>query len=176
MLLIAVAVKISSAGPVFYTQIRHGQHGKPIRVIKFRTMLTGDDDHSGGRQALKGDPRVTKVGKFLRRTSLDELPQFWNVLRGEMSVVGPRPHPIEMLACGRPYEEFDARYGQRHVVRPGITGLAQVNGFRGETNSELAARMRLEYDLLYIQQQSVWLDIKIIVLTFFREFLHGRGY
>jgi lipopolysaccharide/colanic/teichoic acid biosynthesis glycosyltransferase len=173
---IAVAIKANSKGPVFFLQNRHGKDGKVFKVLKFRSMYVEKCDHSGVRQTVKDDPRITPVGRFLRRSNFDELPQLINVLRGEMSLVGPRPHVPGMLAAGVPYEEFDRRYHARHSVRPGITGLAQVNGFRGETKNAYAARMRLKYDLVYTRQQSAFLDIKIMAGTVLREFFSRNGY
>lgn len=173
---IAIAIRVTSRGPALFVQIRTGKDGVPFGILKFRTMYLDDCDQSGIAQTASNDPRVTAVGRFLRGSNFDELPQLFNVLAGEMSLVGPRPHVPGMLAAGRPYEEFDARYGDRHQVRPGITGLAQVNGFRGETRDPYAALMRLEYDLEYIRQRSLWLDIKIIAGTIAREFFKGNGY
>ena len=147
---IAVAIKLTSSGPVLFRQQRYGLNGKPFQVLKFRTMRIDMCDPSGVTQTVADDPRVTMVGRFLRRSNFDELPQLINVLKGEMSLVGPRPHVPGMLAAGVPYETFDGRYMERHCVRPGLTGLAQVKGYRGETRDEHAARMRLEYDLKYI--------------------------
>ncbi|WP_346911915.1 sugar transferase [uncultured Roseibium sp.] len=173
---LAVTIRATSKGPVFFRQERHGKNGEVITVLKFRSMYVDQCDHSGVQQTVKNDPRVTPIGRFLRRSNFDELPQLFNVIRGDMSLVGPRPHVPGMLAAGVPYEEFDARYHDRHAVLPGITGLAQVNGFRGETKDAHAARMRLHYDLTYVDQQSTLLDIKIMVGTIVREFFKGRGY
>jgi len=173
---VSVAIKLTSRGPVFFRQTRYGLNGTPITVLKFRTMHVDMCDSSGVRQTVENDPRVTPVGAFLRKSNFDELPQLINVLKGDMSLVGPRPHVPGMLAAGVPYEEFDPRYMDRHRVLPGITGLAQVNGFRGETREAYAARMRLEHDLAYIRQQSVLLDVKIILATVAREFFSGKGY
>ncbi|TYC52903.1 sugar transferase [Rhodobacterales bacterium] len=173
---IAVAIKLTSSGPVLFRQQRYGLNGKPFQVLKFRTMRIDMCDPSGVTQTVADDPRVTMVGRFLRRSNFDELPQLINVLKGEMSLVGPRPHVPGMLAAGVPYETFDGRYMERHCVRPGLTGLAQVKGYRGETRDEHAARMRLEYDLKYIETISVGLDIRIIAETVVREFLGGNGY
>ena len=173
---LAITIKVTSKGPVFFRQERHGKNGEVITVLKFRSMYVDQCDLSGVQQTVKNDPRVTPVGRFLRRSNFDELPQLFNVIRGDMSLVGPRPHVPGMLAAGVPYEEFDKRYHARHVVRPGITGLAQVNGFRGETKEARAARMRLHYDLAYVEQQSPLLDLKIMVGTVVREFFKGRGY
>lgn len=172
----AIAIKVSSPGPVLFKQKRYGLNGKLIVVYKFRTMRCDDEDASGVRQTVSGDPRVTRVGAFLRKTSIDELPQLLNVLKGNMSLVGPRPHVPNMLANGVRYEDFDPRYMDRHAVLPGISGLAQVRGFRGETDNEYSARMRLESDLEYIQKQSFLLDIRLILATLKSEFLKGSGY
>lgn len=174
--LIAVVIKANSQGPVIFRQMRYGEDGKLFEIYKFRTMYVDKCDHSGVRQTIANDPRVTAVGDFLRRSNFDELPQLFNVLRGEMSLVGPRPHVPGMLAAGIPYEDFDQRYMDRHKVKPGLTGLAQVNGCRGETKDRRAAQVRLEYDLSYIEQQSVRLDVKIIYETVVKEFFKGNGY
>ncbi|MTI07203.1 sugar transferase [Roseibium denhamense] len=173
---IAAAIKLTSPGPVFFRQSRYGLNGMRFTIFKFRTMHVDQCDAAGVKQACANDPRITGIGKFLRRSNFDELPQLLNVLKGDMSLVGPRPHVPGMYAAGVPYEEFDKRYMERHQVRPGITGLAQVNGFRGETRDEHAARMRLEHDLDYIEKQSVQLDLKIIASTIVREFFKGNGY
>lgn len=173
---LAIIIKMTSKGPILFRQERHGRHGETFVAYKFRSMYTDRCDSSGVQQTVKNDPRITPVGRFLRRSNFDELPQLFNVLKGEMSLVGPRPHVPGMLANGVPYEEFDPRYQSRHKVKPGITGLAQVNGFRGETKDAYAARMRLEHDLAYIGTQSIVLDIKIIIGTVVREFFKGNGY
>jgi len=173
---ISVAIKTTSRGPVLFRQKRYGRRGVPFTVLKFRTMHLHQCDRSGVAQTVANDPRVTAVGAFLRKSNFDELPQLINVLRGEMSLVGPRPHVPGMLAAGVPYEHFDPRYMERHDVLPGLTGLAQVNGFRGETREAHAARMRLECDLAYIRKQSVFLDLKIIAATLVSEFFIGSGY
>lgn len=158
--LIALAIKIDSPGPVLFSQPRHGGGGRIITVYKFRSMTHGDARDF--RQARKNDSRVTRTGAFLRRTSLDELPQLLNVLRGEMSLVGPRPHP---LALNREFSGRLADYMQRHRVKPGITGLAQINGYRGETDTLEKMKKRLEYDLEYIENWSLLLDIRILART-----------
>ncbi|ADZ71471.1 sugar transferase [Polymorphum gilvum] len=173
---IAVAVKASSRGPVIFRQARYGLDGKLFYTLKFRSMYVDRQDASGVAQTRKNDPRVTPVGRFLRQSNFDELPQLWNVLKGDMSLVGPRPHVPGMLAAGVPYEQFDSAYMDRHKVKPGITGLAQVNGFRGETTEDYAARMRLHYDLQYVAGYSNRLDLKILFRTFWQEFLGGSGY
>jgi len=160
--IIALLIKLDSEGPVFFKQRRHGRGNKYFSCFKFRTMIINNDsDH---KQATKSDPRVTRIGSILRKTSMDELPQFINVFKGEMSIVGPRPHPIKLN------EEFSSkidRFFQRHMVKPGITGLAQAKGYRGETAqfSDMSGRIRL--DKFYVRNWSLTLDFKIIVLTFF---------
>ncbi|MEP3048810.1 MAG: sugar transferase [Roseibium sp.] len=173
---IAIAIKLNDGGPVFFRQTRLGLNGKPFSILKFRTMYVETCDASGVQQTVSNDPRVTPIGRFLRRSSFDELPQLINVLKGEMSLVGPRPYVPGMRAAGVPYEVFDYRYFDRLKVLPGITGLAQMNGYRGETEDEKSARIRLEYDLAYIDRQSLWLDIKIVFGTVIREFVTGNGY
>lgn len=172
----ALAIKLSSRGPVFFRQDRYGLNGEIFRIYKFRTMKVDQGDASGRQQTVRDDPRVTWIGKFLRKSSLDELPQLLNILRGDMAVVGPRPHVPGMIANGVTYESFDERYMDRCKVRPGLTGLAQIKGFRGETNSEYTARMRLEYDLQYIAERSALLNLKIFVATLRVEFIGGGGY
>ncbi len=161
LLFIALAVALTSPGPVFFLQTRYGLDGRPFRIWKFRTMYAVEKDHEF-RQAVKGDPRITRIGHFLRRTSLDELPQIFNVIRGDMSFVGPRPHPV---ALNEAHREIIFRYMLRHKVKPGITGLAQVHGFRGETDSDFKMAARIEYDLRYIREWSIWLDINILLRT-----------
>lgn len=173
---IALAVKTNSKGPVLFRQSRYGLNGTLFTVLKFRTMYIDKCDAAGTKQTVENDPRVTPVGRFLRHSNFDELPQLINVLRGDMSLVGPRPHVPGMLAAGVPFEVFDGRYMDRHRVLPGITGLAQVNGFRGETKEPYHARMRVDYDLIYIEQHSLWLDIKILAMTVFNELFRRRGY
>jgi putative colanic acid biosynthesis UDP-glucose lipid carrier transferase len=172
-LLIAVAVKVSSPGPVLFKQYRHGADGKPIKVYKFRTMQVHTEPAGQVTQAIRGDPRVTPVGSFLRRTSLDELPQFFNVLQGRMSIVGPRPHA---LAHNEYYKDLVESYMRRHKVKPGITGWAQVNGLRGATDTLNAMKTRVEHDLWYIDNWSLGLDIKIIALTASRLWFDRNAY
>ncbi|WP_372617791.1 exopolysaccharide biosynthesis polyprenyl glycosylphosphotransferase [Falsiroseomonas sp.] len=165
MLLIALAVKLDSPGPVLFRQRRTGFNDQFFDVFKFRTMYEDETDHEAMRQVLHGDPRVTRVGAILRRTSLDELPQLFNVLRGEMSFVGPRPHAPGTRAGNRRFDEVVANYAARHRVKPGLTGLAQVRGFRGPTPSEDQILRRVESDLEYIARWSLWLDFIIILRT-----------
>jgi Undecaprenyl-phosphate glucose phosphotransferase len=165
MALIAIAVKLDSPGPVLFRQRRTGFNNRDFFVLKFRTMYDDAADHQVDRQVRAGDPRVTRVGAILRRTSLDELPQLFNVLRGEMSFIGPRPHAPGTRAGARRFEEVVARYAARHRVKPGLTGLAQVRGWRGPTETEEKLIRRVESDLEYIECWSVWLDIAIILRT-----------
>lgn len=162
MMLIALAIKLSSPDPVFFKQLRGGLHGERIWVWKFRTMKPHVDPPGEVPQAVPGDERITSFGAFLRRTSLDELPQFLNVLKGDMSIVGPRPHAVE-------HDEFYQRqidaYLLRHHVKPGITGWAQVNGWRGETGEIEKMQMRVRHDLYYINNWSLWFDLRIIFMT-----------
>jgi exopolysaccharide biosynthesis polyprenyl glycosylphosphotransferase len=172
---IAVAIKLTSSGPVFFRQKRYGYHNRRFSIFKFRTMYTHLGDKTGTQQTTARDPRVTTIGRILRKTSLDELPQLINVLKGDMSLVGPRPHVPGMLAGGMLYERLVPYYFARHHMRPGITGLAQVSGFRGSTTVPASAIERLDYDLQYIQKWSLWLDMSIIVRTAMREFFAGSG-
>jgi len=171
LLLIAIGVKLTSPGPVLFKQKRHGWDGREIRVYKFRSMVVHQE--KGVTQATKGDVRITPFGAFLRRTSLDELPQFFNVLQGRMSIVGPRPHA---LAHNEEYKDKIEQYMKRHKVKPGITGWAQVNGYRGETDTLYKMQKRVEYDLNYIENWSLWLDLKIIFLTIFKGFVDKNAY
>ncbi len=173
LIMIAIGVKVSSPGPVLFRQQRNGWGGKPIRVLKFRSMVVHQEALGSITQASKQDSRITTFGAFLRRTSLDELPQFWNVLAGEMSIVGPRPHAV---AHNDQYKVLVDDYMLRHRVKPGITGWAQVNGYRGETDTLDKMQKRVEYDLYYIEHWSLWLDLKIIVMTVFKGFVNKNAY
>jgi putative colanic acid biosynthesis UDP-glucose lipid carrier transferase len=164
MLAIAIAVKLTSKGPVFFAQTRYGLNGKPIRVLKFRSMTVAENG-AKVTQATKGDTRITRLGAFLRASSLDELPQFINVLLGEMSIVGPRPHAV---AHNEEYRTLIHGYMLRHKVKPGITGWAQVNGFRGETDTLDKMKARVEYDLQYIENWDLRWDFEIIFRTAFK--------
>ncbi len=168
----AVAVKLSSPGPVFFKQRRYGLSGREIRVFKFRTMRVAEDG-AKVTQAKRNDARITKVGAFLRRTSLDELPQLLNVLRGDMSLVGPRPHAV---AHNEKYRRLIREYMLRHKVKPGITGWAQVNGWRGETDTLDKMVHRVEHDLEYIRDWSLWLDAKCLWLTVFGKKVRQNAY
>lgn len=172
MVLIAAAVKLTSPGPVLFKQRRYGMDGKEMYVWKFRSM-TVQDDGDQIEQATRNDPRITPFGAFIRRTSLDELPQFFNVLTGQMSVVGPRPHAV---AHNEEYREQIKGYMLRHVVKPGITGWAQINGWRGETDTLYKMEKRIEHDLWYIRNWSFWLDLKIVFLTMIKGFTGKHAY
>lgn len=172
LLIIALSIRLTSSGPILFKQRRYGFRGEEITVWKFRSM-TVCEDAENVVQAKKNDPRVTKLGGFLRRTSLDELPQFFNVLQGRMSVVGPRPHAV---AHNEFYRGQVKGYMLRHKVKPGITGLAQINGFRGETDSLDKMESRIQYDLNYIRNWSLSLDAKIILLTVFKGFAGAKAY
>lgn len=161
MLAIAIAIRCDSKGPVLYRQRRHGFNNRPITILKFRSMRHTPDAPLA--QVCANDPRITRVGRWLRRTSLDELPQLFNVLRGEMSLVGPRPHAIGMKAADRELSHIVAEYAHRHRVKPGITGWAQVNGSRGPVDTAAALRRRVRLDLEYVSRASLWLDIQILL-------------
>lgn len=160
--LIALLIKLDSKGPVFFRQKRSGQNNKPFTCLKFRSMMVNSDSNT--RQARRKDDRLTRVGKFIRKTSLDELPQFFNVLRGDMSIVGPRPH---MLAHTEQYSGLINKFMIRQIVKPGITGWAQINGYRGETRETVDMIQRVEHDIWYIENWNLLLDLKIIILTAF---------
>ena len=176
ILLVALAVRLDSPGPIFFRQPRFGAGRSVIMVTKFRTMRPEGTDVGGRRQATRDDDRITKVGKFLRRTCLDELPQIWDVLVGRMSLVGPRPHPLALEVDGHPIEEVVPNYHQRHAVRPGITGLAQINGNRGPVESMAMGRERVRYDVEYIRGHSLWLDVRILFKTLVVPFQKDGSY
>ena len=171
-LLVALLIKLDGPGPILFVQRRYGFNQEPFRIVKFRTMTTMEDN-AGLKSVTRSDPRVTGIGALLRRYSLDELPQLINVLTGEMSLIGPRPHA---LAHDQLYERRIAQYARRHNVKPGITGWAQVCGFRGEIASDEKLRERIEHDLYYIDNWSFWLDIKILALTIFSPKAHADAY
>lgn len=165
LLLTAIAIKLDSRGPVFFRQPREGFNNKPFRVFKFRTMVHDACEIDQVNQAVRDDPRLTRIGGFLRRTSIDELPQLFNVLAGDMSLVGPRPHAASTRAGGRLFSDVVAVYAARHKVKPGITGWAQVCGWRGETDTEDKLVKRFEHDLYYIENWSLWFDFYILFRT-----------
>jgi putative colanic acid biosynthesis UDP-glucose lipid carrier transferase len=163
--IISLIIKLSSKGPILFKQDRWGLNNKVITCLKFRTMMAGSrdvDDSGNYMQAQKNDPRVTRIGKFLRKTNLDELPQLFNVLLGSMSLIGPRPHPVPLNITSKDSVE---KYMMRHWVKPGITGWAQVHGYRGETKDRFLMKKRVKYDLWYIEHWTFWLDLQIIVQT-----------
>ncbi|PDT36056.1 undecaprenyl-phosphate glucose phosphotransferase [Rhizobium sp. M10] len=165
MLVTAAAIKATSEGPVFFMQKRHGFNNEIINVFKFRSMYTNMADPTGKAAVTKGDPRVTRVGRFIRKTSIDELPQLFNVLRGELSLVGPRPHAVLAQARDRAFGDVVEGYFARHRVKPGVTGWAQINGWRGEVDNDEKIKFRTAYDLYYIENWSLWFDLKILFLT-----------
>lgn len=173
---IAVAIRLDSPGPIIFRQKRYGLNNRLIEVLKFRTMYHHKSDPNATQLTRRNDPRVTRVGAFLRRTSLDELPQFFNVLFGDMSVVGPRPHATLCKAGGVLYQDAVENYDWRHRVKPGITGWAQVNGWRGETETVEQIRKRVEHDIYYIENWSLLLDIQIILRTIFGGFTGTKAY
>ncbi|MHA1544863.1 MAG: sugar transferase, partial [Alphaproteobacteria bacterium] len=168
MIIIALMIKLSGPGPIIFSQRRFGRDGRPFAVYKFRTMR-----QKGPRTAK--NLQISRLGHFLRRASLDELPQLYNVLCGEMSLVGPRPHEVDMRVEGELYGKMVANYHIRHAVRPGITGLAQISGCRGEVASFAQAKNRVDLDLDYIARRSLRLDVAILAMTVRHEFLLGNG-
>jgi putative colanic acid biosynthesis UDP-glucose lipid carrier transferase len=173
MAAIAVAIKMDSPGPVLFRQRRYGFNNEDIEVLKFRTMYHFRPPEVGFVQATRDDPRVTRLGALLRKSSLDELPQLFNVLGGSMSLIGPRPHAI---AHNEQFVPLVASYDARHKVKPGITGWAQVNGFRGETDNIEKMRARVEHDIYYIENWSLWFDLKILILTALVVWTHPNAY
>jgi Undecaprenyl-phosphate glucose phosphotransferase len=171
MLIVALLIKLDSRGPVLFQQIRHGYNNKPIKVLKFRTMFSCEEREF--RQATQDDPRVTRIGRKLRRTNIDELPQLLNVIRGDMSIVGPRPHAV---SHNEMYDGQIAHMSRRHNVKPGITGWAQVNGLRGETDTFEKMRARVEHDLYYIDNWSFAFDFKILLMTIFSKKSYKNAY
>jgi polysaccharide biosynthesis protein PslA len=174
--LVAVLIRLDSKGPAIFTQTRWGRNGSKIQVYKFRSMYQDLGDRTGVAQTIQDDPRVTRIGRALRRSNIDELPQLFNVLKGDMSLVGPRCHAIGMLAAGQPYETLIPDYHRRHTMRPGMTGLAQMRGLRGPTHRPSKARARIACDFRYIDRFSIWLDCRIIVGTIYSEFRARRGF
>jgi lipopolysaccharide/colanic/teichoic acid biosynthesis glycosyltransferase len=163
--IVALAIKLESPGPVFFVQTRMGRGNRLFKVYKFRSMRADLCDAAGNRSAARDDDRITPVGRFIRATSIDELPQLINVLLGDMSLVGPRPHALGSLAGDRLFWEVDHRYWHRHASKPGITGLAQVRGFRGATHEREDLTNRLHADLEYLSGWSIWRDIGILLAT-----------
>ncbi|MDE1468264.1 exopolysaccharide biosynthesis polyprenyl glycosylphosphotransferase [Aurantiacibacter sp. D1-12] len=173
MLCVALLIKLEDGGPVFFVQRRMGRGNEFFDILKFRSMREGDA--SGDRSTAKDDQRITRIGRFIRRTSIDELPQLINVLKGEMSLVGPRPHALGSKAGSKLFWQVDRKYWQRHGLRPGITGLAQVRGYRGATETEAQLTNRLLADLEYMQGWSLWRDVTILVSTL-RVLVHERAF
>jgi exopolysaccharide biosynthesis polyprenyl glycosylphosphotransferase len=171
--IIAIAIRAEGPGPILFRQLRHGRHGRPFEILKFRTMRSNGTNDDGTHQTKQNDERTTFIGKLLRRTSLDELPQLFNVLKGDMSLVGPRPHPIPL---DRRYERWISGYSERYRMKPGITGWAQVHGWRGAVHSVAIMRERIEHDNAYIDQWSPLLDLKILVMTIRFGFVHKNAY
>lgn len=175
MLLVALAIKVDSRGPIFFRQPRIGLGNRVFHMYKFRSMRVAQGDVTGGQSTSRNDSRVTRVGQFIRKTSVDEIPQLFNVLIGDMSIVGPRPHPLESKAEAKLFWDIDRRYWQRHAVKPGMTGLAQIRGFRGATEKEADLTNRLQADLEYVSGWSIWRDMGIIIATF-RVLTHSNAY
>jgi Undecaprenyl-phosphate glucose phosphotransferase len=165
MATVALAIRLDSPGPVFFRQRRHGYMNEEFLVWKFRSMRVEASDFTAARQVTAGDDRITRVGRFIRKTSLDELPQIFNIISGEMSIVGPRPHAIGMLSGGAEASKLVETYAHRHRIKPGLTGWAAVNGSRGPVDTAEAVRRRVALDLEYVERQSIWLDIAIILRT-----------
>jgi exopolysaccharide biosynthesis polyprenyl glycosylphosphotransferase len=165
MLVTAIAIKLESKGPVLFRQKRHGFNNELIDVYKFRSMYTDRSDATASKLVTRNDPRVTRVGKFIRKTSIDELPQLFNVLRGQLSIVGPRPHALQAKAANLPYYEAVEGYFARHRVKPGMTGWAQIHGWRGETDTVEKIMQRVNHDLYYIEKWSLLLDAYIVLMT-----------
>jgi len=176
MLVVALLIRLDSTGPALFTQVRWGKDRREIRVYKFRSMRTDLGDATGITQTVRNDPRVTRVGAVIRKTNIDELPQLLNVLKGDMSLVGPRCHAIGMLAAGIPYEDLVPDYHRRHSVKPGMTGLAQMRGLRGPTDRPGKARARIACDLYYIDNFSILLDLRIMFGTVLAELRGGKGF
>lgn len=176
MAVIALLVRLDSPGPVFFRQPRFGAGRRIVVVTKFRTMRPEGTDLGGRRQATRDDDRVTRVGRFLRKTCLDELPQLWDVFCGRMSLVGPRPHPLHLEIEGKPIESLIPNYHLRHAVRPGITGLAQVRGNRGPVADLAMGRERVRHDVEYIEGHSLWLDVRILFRTLVVPFQKDGSY
>lgn len=173
LLILAIIIRLDSPGPAIFRQQRYGFNNNVFTVYKFRSMRNDAGDAKGGAQATKGDARITRIGAFIRKTSLDELPQLFNVLKGDMSLVGPRPHAV---AHNEEYAELIDQYLNRHKVKPGITGWAQIHGLRGETDTQEKMEMRVQYDLYYIDNWSLWLDLRIIFRTLLVGFVNENAY
>lgn len=175
LIITTIAVRVNSPGPILFKQVRIGRSNKMFQMLKFRSMYLQNLDEEGHRSASRDDDRITKVGRIIRKTSIDELPQLMNVLKGDMSIVGPRPHALGSRAADKLFWEVDQRYWDRHATKPGLTGLAQVRGFRGATLVEDDLKNRLQADLEYLENWSIWRDIKIIFLTI-RVIFHRNAF
>lgn len=175
LLLVALLIKVQDGGPIFFIQRRMGRGNRFFRMYKFRSMRVAEADANGVQSVSRDDERITRVGRLIRQTSIDELPQLWNVMLGDMSIVGPRPHALGSQAGDKLFWEIDARYWHRHSLRPGLTGLAQVRGYRGATVCELDLSRRLQADLEYIARWTPWTDIYIMFLTF-RVLIHDKAF
>jgi polysaccharide biosynthesis protein PslA len=175
VLVCTLAIKQEDGGAVFFRQRRVGRGNTFFDIYKFRSMREARADHTGNQSASRDDDRTTRIGRFMRRTSLDELPQLINVVKGEMSIVGPRPHALGSQAGAKLFWEVDRKYWQRHCLRPGITGLAQVRGLRGATDTEADLSDRLQSDMEYVTTWSLWGDVKIVLSTL-RVLAHDRAY
>jgi len=173
--LTALLIHLDDRGPVFFMQQRQGRNNRLFWIYKFRSMRVERLDAAGARSASKDDDRVTRIGRFIRRTSIDELPQLLNVLRGDMSIVGPRPHAIGSLAGEKRFWEVDPRYLMRHSLKPGLTGLAQIRGFRGATDTEADLANRLQADLEYLDGWTIWRDVRIMFATL-GVLIHDRAF
>jgi lipopolysaccharide/colanic/teichoic acid biosynthesis glycosyltransferase len=175
LIAVALAIKLEDGGPVFFVQRRVGRSNRFFPIMKFRSMTVNKVGHDGGQSASKDDKRITRIGKIIRSTSIDELPQLINVLRGDMSLVGPRPHATGSLAGDKLFWEVDPRYWERHALKPGLTGLAQIRGYRGATDREEDLSLRLYADLEYLRGWSLWRDIWIMFMTV-RVLVHDRAF
>ncbi|WP_161956742.1 exopolysaccharide biosynthesis polyprenyl glycosylphosphotransferase [Sphingosinithalassobacter portus] len=175
LLIVAIAIKLDSPGPVFFVQTRIGRGNRMFQMLKFRSMRVNKTGQDGTTSTARDDDRITRVGRIIRSTSIDELPQLINVLIGDMSIVGPRPHAIGSRAQNKLFWEIDERYWHRHATKPGLTGLAQVRGFRGATDHESDLTNRLQADLEYLNHWSIWKDFQIIIMTF-KVLVHKNAY
>jgi Undecaprenyl-phosphate glucose phosphotransferase len=175
MIVTAIAIKLESRGPVLFRQKRHGFNNRLIEIYKFRSMYTDRSDSNASKLVTKDDPRVTRVGRFIRKASIDELPQLFNVLKGELSIVGPRPHALEAKAANKLYYEAVEGYFARHKVKPGMTGWAQIHGWRGETDTIDKIMQRVHHDLYYIENWSILLDFYICIMTPFSLFAKNEN-
>jgi lipopolysaccharide/colanic/teichoic acid biosynthesis glycosyltransferase len=175
LMIVALAIKLDSPGPVLFAQVRLGRGNKRFKILKFRSMKVERLDPDGNRSASPDDDRITRVGRIIRKTSIDELPQLFNVLKGDMSIVGPRPHALGSLAGDKLFWEVSQRYWLRHTLKPGITGLAQIRGFRGATHEQSDLENRLQADLEYIDGWRLWRDIAIIFNTL-KVIVHPKAF